>query len=51
MQDKEFLSTSASRNIDINPAPGKSLDPVVEDLMNTPKDIVAAAQKAAGITN
>ena len=51
MQDKEFLSTSASRNIDIDPAPGKSLDKVVEDLMNTPKDIVAAAQKAAGITN
>jgi tripartite-type tricarboxylate transporter receptor subunit TctC len=49
MLDKEFLSTAAKRNIDIDPSPGKSLDAVVENLMNTPKEIVAAAQKAAGI--
>ncbi len=51
MEDKEFLKTAAERNIDIDPSTGASLEPVVEKLMNMPKEIVALAQKAAGITN
>jgi len=49
MKDPEFLSTAAKRNITIDPAPGASLEPVLEELMNTPKDVVALAQRAAGI--
>jgi tripartite-type tricarboxylate transporter receptor subunit TctC len=49
MEDKEFLATAKKRNIDIDPAPGASLEPVVEQLMATPKSIIKIAQDAAGI--
>jgi tripartite-type tricarboxylate transporter receptor subunit TctC len=49
MADKEFLATAKKRNIDIDPSPGEELEPVVEKLMATPKEVVATAQKAAGM--
>jgi len=48
VKDPEFLRTSMARNIEIDPAPGKSLDPVLQNLMNTPKEIVALARQAVG---
>lgn len=48
VQDPEFLRTAKERHIEIDPATGASLDPVLEKLLNTPKDIVALARKAVG---
>lgn len=51
MEDKEFRATAKERNIEIDPAPGASLDAVVEKLLATPPEIVKIAQEAAGIKN
>ena len=48
VQDPEFLRTAKERHIEIDPATGASLEPVLEKLLNTPKDIVALARKAVG---
>lgn len=49
VKDPEFLSTAKKRNITIDAATGASLEPILKQLMNTPKEIIALAQKAAGI--
>ncbi len=49
VKDPEFLSTAKKRNITISAATGASLEPVLKNLMNTPKEVIALAQKAAGI--
>ena len=48
VQDPEFLSTAKARHIEIDPATGASLDPVLKKLLDTPKEIVALARKAVG---
>lgn len=48
VKDPEFLRTSKKRHIEIDPAPGKSLDPVLTAVFNTPKEIVQLARKAVG---
>jgi tripartite-type tricarboxylate transporter receptor subunit TctC len=48
VKDPEFLRTAKERHIEIDPATGASLDPVLEKLLNTPKEIVALARKAVG---
>jgi len=48
VKDPDFLRTSKERNIEIDPAPGKSLEPVLAKLMNTPKEIIDLAKKAVG---
>ena len=48
VKDPEFLRTSKERHIEIDPAPGKSLDPVLQSVMNTPKDVIELARKAVG---
>jgi len=48
VKDPEFLSTAKARHIEIDPATGQSLEPVLENLLNTPKEIVALARKAVG---
>lgn len=48
VQDPEFLRTAKERHIEIDPATGASLEPVLEKLLNTPKDIVALAREAVG---
>jgi hypothetical protein len=49
MEDKEFLATAKKRNIEIDPSSGEELEPVVAKLLNTPKEVVSAAQRATGI--
>lgn len=49
VKDPEFLATAKKRNIEIDPAPGASLDPVVKKILATPPEIVKMAQHAAGI--
>lgn len=51
MEDEEFLKTARERNIDIDPAPGESVEPVLEQVMNTPPHVVKLVQEAAGLTN
>jgi tripartite-type tricarboxylate transporter receptor subunit TctC len=48
MADKEFLETAKKRNIDIDPSPGESLEPVLAELMATPASVVKLVQDAAG---
>ena len=48
MEDKEFRATAAKRNIEIDPAPGESLDPVLAEVMATPANVVKLVQDAAG---
>ena len=48
MEDKEFISTSAQRNIEIEPASGESLEPILDKLMATPPEVVKLVQDAAG---
>lgn len=49
MKDADFLATAKKRNVDIDPAMGASLDPVVKKILATPPEIVKMAQRAAGI--
>jgi len=49
VKDKDFLATAKKHHIEIDPAPGESLEPVLADLMATPKDIIKEIQKAAGV--
>lgn len=49
MKDPEFLASAKKRNIEIEPASGQSLEPVVKRLLATPPEIVKMAQRAAGI--
>lgn len=48
MEDKEFLATAKERNIEIDPSPGESLEPVLKNLMATPDSVVKLVQDAAG---
>jgi len=47
MKDKEFLATAKKRNIEIDPAPGTSIDSALDTILSTPPEIVKLAQKAA----
>lgn len=46
VQDKEFLATAKKRNIEIDPASGKSLEPALAQILSTPADIVKLARDA-----
>ncbi|MPY70009.1 MAG: hypothetical protein GEU92_07975 [Alphaproteobacteria bacterium] len=48
MEDKEFRETAKKRNIEIDPAPGESLDAVLASVMSTPPEVVRLVQEAAG---
>ena len=48
MDDKKFRSTAAQRNIEIDPSPGESIEPVLADVMGTPPQVVTLVQNAAG---
>jgi len=48
VKNPEFLSTAKKRNIEIDPATGQSIEPVLEKLLNTPKEIVQLARQAVG---
>ena len=50
MEDKEFRATAAKRNIEIDPSPGESLEPVLAELMKTPPEVVKLVQDAAGFS-
>jgi tripartite-type tricarboxylate transporter receptor subunit TctC len=47
MKDPEFLASAKKRHIEIDPQSGASLDPVLRQILATPKEIVAMAQDAA----
>ena len=48
VKDPEFLSTAKARHMEIDPATGASLDPILKNLLDKPKEIVALARKAVG---
>jgi tripartite-type tricarboxylate transporter receptor subunit TctC len=48
VKDPDFLRTAKERHIEIDPAPGKSLEPVLQSVMNTPKEIIELARQAVG---
>ncbi len=49
MKDKEFLASAKKRNIEIDPMSGADIEPILEKIMATPPEIVAAFRKSAGL--
>jgi hypothetical protein len=49
MADPVFLGEARKRNIEIDPTTGAEIQPVVQKILNTPKDVVKRAQTALGI--
>ena len=48
MKDPEFLAEAAKINVDVNPLRGADIQKVVNELYETPKDVVEAAARATG---
>lgn len=49
MADPKFRSEAARRSIEIDPTSGADVQPIVDRILSTPKDVVKRAQKAVGI--
>jgi len=49
VKDKEFLETAKKRNIEIDPARGEEMEPILEKVMATPKSVIQRFRTAAGI--
>ena len=49
MKDKEFLDTAKRRNIEIDPSSGEEIEPILNQVMATPKSVVDRFRKAAGM--
>ena len=48
MKDPEFLAEAEKINVDVNPLRGAEIEKVVNELYDTPKDVVDAAARATG---
>jgi len=48
---KEFRESAAKRNVEISPATGESLEPILARIMATPPEVVEMVRAAAGIKN
>jgi tripartite-type tricarboxylate transporter receptor subunit TctC len=49
MANPDFRADAKKRNIEIDPTPGAEIQPVVEQILSTPPNIVKRAQEALGI--
>ena len=49
MADPKFRAEAKKRNIEIDPSPGSEIQPVVDQLLDTPPHIVERARQALGI--
>jgi tripartite-type tricarboxylate transporter receptor subunit TctC len=49
MADTAFLAEAKRRSIEIDPSSGADVQPIVDRILSTPKDVVKRAQKAVGI--
>lgn len=49
MADPAFRKAAKKRNIEIDPTSGAKIQPVVNQILSTPKDVVKRAQEALGI--
>jgi hypothetical protein len=45
MKDPEFLKIATERKLEIEPSSGEEVKKVVEDLISTPKDVIAKIKK------
>ena len=45
MNDPDFLKIAAERKLEIEPSSGEEVKKVVEDLISTPKDVIAKIKK------
>jgi tripartite-type tricarboxylate transporter receptor subunit TctC len=48
MKDPDFLAEAAKLNMDVNPLKGSEIETIVNELYETPKDVVQAAARAMG---
>jgi hypothetical protein len=45
MNDPEFVKFAAERKLEVEPSSGEEVKKVVEDLISTPKDVIAKIKK------